>query len=815
MGLGIFALTQGIELSRAFLPGVAIEKLYLKLDKKLIVQAQSVRLRPHPKAKRRFVVAPYFRILDYVQNYFQNISIRHLYISDQEYIVHYSEGKFSVIARDFAAKVTLLHHGPKIDFRLQKLLYKPYNLTLEGNGTLASLNDVRFFGKFRIEDIPGTLRFAKIDNTLRFFASSKPFGYDAVQKLFAHIPLHRDIKAWSYKKIRAKRYRLVYLKGAYDIRKGLQTDSFEALLRAEDVAVHFRPDLPSAHVQRVLLHYKNDALRFKLQHPTYEGKKLDGSYVTIHNLVHGRSYIDIFIKTKTPFDATVRRLLGAFDVHLPLQQQTGVTDAQVTVRIWLKDLRTNVQGRFIAEDSSVLLDGVPLLLHHADIRLQDSKVLFRPSDVSLPPYVDASIKGYLDLDTRSGEIHLTAKRVHVKFGKLTLVDASDIKDVLFIDLDAKRFALKRLGVDFLFLEPKRVEIGDITRLLPYSKLLQSVGVQNGSLRLTLTTPMKLLAKLSIPNHTIMRAHRPVQDFTIHATIAQKSQFSVNDFAKGKFSQQHLYVQLHNIELVVPSKKTKHDFIKYFTLDASDIALHYKHHTLLAKKLHVKKENQSLTADGIYKAGSFHIAWLPQYIEITGHHLGDKFINALLGKKYLSGGVMDINASGPKEKVHGFVTYTGGYIKDLKVLNNLFAFINTVPALVTFSDPGYSRHGLFVDHAKTEFFYNDPKKIFIVKSLEVTGQSLTIKGYGVLDFARDTIAMKLDLQTLKNVSKLIKNIPIAGYIILGKDGSISTHVGLSGPIENPKVTTNVAKDTLFAPLNIIRRTLTLPFKLFGK
>ncbi|SFV51756.1 FIG01209130: hypothetical protein [hydrothermal vent metagenome] len=55
--------------------------------------------------------------------------------------------------------------------------------------------------------------------------------------------------------------------------------------------------------------------------------------------------------------------------------------------------------------------------------------------------------------------------------------------------------------------------------------------------------------------------------------------------------------------------------------------------------------------------------------------------------------------------------------------------------------------------------------------------------------------------------------MVGYIIF--DGqSISTTLKVYGKLEDPKVETMLAKDIIVAPLNIIKRTLLLPFHLLG-
>ena len=66
-----------------------------------------------------------------------------------------------------------------------------------------------------------------------------------------------------------------------------------------------------------------------------------------------------------------------------------------------------------------------------------------------------------------------------------------------------------------------------------------------------------------------------------------------------------------------------------------------------------------------------------------------------------------------------------------------------------------------------------------------------------------------------IVKLIKDIPIVNYIILGKDGGIDIKLLVSGNLNNPKVSKNLTKKVIEAPFGIIKRTLLTPFRIFMK
>ena len=77
-----------------------------------------------------------------------------------------------------------------------------------------------------------------------------------------------------------------------------------------------------------------------------------------------------------------------------------------------------------------------------------------------------------------------------------------------------------------------------------------------------------------------------------------------------------------------------------------------------------------------------------------------------------------------------------------------------------------------------------------------------------------LQVDLKLKTLKDISSFIGKIPLINHIFLGDDNSISTAIKISGNLEDPKVETEVFQDVVMTPLNILKRTLELPFKIFS-
>ena len=69
--------------------------------------------------------------------------------------------------------------------------------------------------------------------------------------------------------------------------------------------------------------------------------------------------------------------------------------------------------------------------------------------------------------------------------------------------------------------------------------------------------------------------------------------------------------------------------------------------------------------------------------------------------------------------------------------------------------------------------------------------------------------------LASWADIVKNIPVINYIFLGDDKKVTTKVLIKGSLSNPEYETNLGKEGVSVPLDMIERIFKLPGKLFEK
>ncbi len=807
--LGYFFLSEGVEIRSLHLLGLDIKKLYLKLDKKLIVRAKKIQISPSKKGAH-LKLDPYLWMINTLPKIFQTIDIEDISWHHKYHLsLHYRNGTFTLLSKEFTLRFSLWMDENLI-LTIQQLSLPRYNLLLTGKAVIRH-SDFDFKGKYRIEGIEGSLQLQKDGKVLSYALRSGTFSNQNLAKLFLHIPVDPLIKEWSYQRIKGRDYKLHYLKGQWHIGTPFDLRSVEALATAKDVKVHFNDSLSPAFIKKVALHLAKDNLYFKLFGPRYLDKNLQGSKVTIYHVGKRGSYLLLHIQTTSPFDEKIKRLLAAYHVHIPITQKQGVLQANVDLRIIFKNFSTDVRGTFHTRDSLITIQGLDLYLQKALFKIHNDQVIVRPSLVQIRPILTSGVYGTIDIAKSKGDFHLDNADLHIDQGFPILL-AKDIKEHMLLDLAHSKAHLVYFDTDILFDRIKTIQVHHLKKLIPFSPLLQKLAPLEGSLEVRLTPSIDFLAKIEKPNDLCYKNNHPITNFTITGHIAPRPRIRINDCA-AIVVDHTLSATIENVWIKLPKldSNSSQTIKKPLKLHFKHVTFFHKNHLIPLDDALIYIKSKAVTLRGRYQKGSIQGSLREGDIELRAKHLGSTFVNKLLGKKIVQGGSFDLEAKGKKDNFHGILTFHDTTIEKLKLINNLFATINTIPALVTLHNPGFSSQGLFVKNGAIEFRYH--KGHLLIKRLHITSYSLEFDGFGSIDLEHNTIQMNLWLKTLKSLTNIVSKIPIAGYILLGKDGSIAISLEVNGSLEDPKVTTHATKDAIKAPFNIIKRTLTLPFKLF--
>lgn len=232
----------------------------------------------------------------------------------------------------------------------------------------------------------------------------------------------------------------------------------------------------------------------------------------------------------------------------------------------------------------------------------------------------------------------------------------------------------------------------------------------------------------------------------------------------------------------------------------------KNRRILADTLSASLEGNDLDAQMSHARGSAKLRMKEGIYYVKGNHFNDIFMENLFAFSDFKGGDMSFELTGKVDDFQGIMRIENATLKEYKLLNNVLSFVNTVPSLATFSLPNYNTTGLPLKEVYSHYTFHNHQ--LNVDNFTLNSPELKMLGEGKMNFKEDSITGTLTLKS--DLGSKLGRVPMVGYILFGKDGSLSTTVNIKGKLSDPTVETAIAKEIITAPFNILKRTITYPF-----
>lgn len=191
--------------------------------------------------------------------------------------------------------------------------------------------------------------------------------------------------------------------------------------------------------------------------------------------------------------------------------------------------------------------------------------------------------------------------------------------------------------------------------------------------------------------------------------------------------------------------------------------------------------------------------------VTGAASPRKFLNGVArGRIQLTGMKGDAPFA---RRLNGNATIVveGGRFWKFGFITDIFSFVNIISIDELF------KSGLPYKDITGTFTMN--KGVITTSDLAFDSDSLRMSAIGRLQLPESTIDLTLALHPFVTIDRIIKNIPIVGWIITGKEEStVSFYFDIEGPVKNPDITPLPVKTIEKGVLGILQRLLN-PFKWF--
>ncbi|MCP3931657.1 MAG: DUF3971 domain-containing protein [Bacteroidetes bacterium] len=471
------------------------------------------------------------------------------------------------------------------------------------------------------------------------------------------------------------------------------------------------------------------------------------------------------------------------------------------------------------------IGGVDSIIDPFDISFSNDNVSLAKTRIAYGDFIASDLRGKFNITTDEGTLFLSSFTLsNESLGTLLALDdevAAKVKHS-----PRKLVAnLPQLGTAFYVDQSKvwNVECSNLQLLYKSSPLLQRFGIANGNINFgsnSGTLPFSIQGILVPPFRILVDGDSAYEQLAFTGRIDEHGITTViNDKVSAHFADK-IQIQSSDIEVNVGQLLR---YIDMFFQSDSQSPIERVDLEVIAKNtsLFLKKDNRAL-ADVIYiivRNGKTFMrlehqegkAWLfvdDKHLSFSGEKFNGNFIEGLLREASFSGGELSFSGKGTVENFTGLFLVKDTVLEDYSLMNNIFAFVNTIPALITFSFPEYSTKGMSVSSAVLNLHYNN--KLFEIDTLAIDSKPLDIYGTGTANLLDDTVDMDINLITTakENISK----IPFVGYVLVGEKKLPSITLKVTGKINDPKVSSTAFKDYIAWPVKTVFRAIKLPFNI---
>lgn len=380
-----------------------------------------------------------------------------------------------------------------------------------------------------------------------------------------------------------------------------------------------------------------------------------------------------------------------------------------------------------------------------------------------------------------------------------------------------------LGVDFATIqEGWKITVPDISLLSNNSPLLRQYKLTNGHADLFYYPNEQRYTFngiINYPYHLMIINDESLASYVFSGSYQHgKASLRVNDRLQIEYANT-VKIKANNIGINAPELARwldiPHESIeskessasKPIHLYATNSYLYLmKNRKVLADTLSASLEMGNLDAQMTHIKGSAKLRMKDGIYYVKGDHFNDIFMENLFAFSDFKGGDMSFELTGKVDDFQGIMRIENATLKEYKLLNNVLSFINTIPSLATFSLPNYNTTGLPLKEAYSHYTFRNHQ--LNIDNFTLNSPELKMVGEGKINYKEDSILGTLTLKS--DLGSKLGRVPLVGYILFGKDGSLSTTVNIKGKLSDPTVETAIAKEIITAPFNILKRTIAYPF-----
>jgi len=530
----------------------------------------------------------------------------------------------------------------------------------------------------------------------------------------------------------------------------------------------------------------------------------------------------VIFNTQALLSQKLTTLLKNFKINIPIYQAYGKNDIAAKIKYNLVNSKINTHIKIklnnsrivLSKNSHIDIDYSNLELNNSNIILHKTLLEYNQSIVNVKYLIN---NGLINLD----KSYITTNGIFKDLNITNIVELKDYPEQVNIDLKGIDIFLKNLKTNILIHKNIIVNINKLSKFYPYISYLKDYKLNDGNITVVIANDINITSHITKTNQTILEKHlKPLKKIDINTTISGNKfhiynndlDFNItNDINLTTISGNYKDLDINVTQFIDKNESNSSSDINISAhIKAKNSYIRYNNIKLYSNKLSIDYNNTNTKLISIYKDRNITLTYNNGNLKLYALNIREKTFKDITNTNILY--KPNINAFIIKNKnsdiIHGFIDIKKGYIKELKALTNIVAFINLIPSLVTFQAVGFSTKGYKIKKGHVEFMFCN--NIVYLRKIYIKGINMTFKGNGIVNLNTKQLDLNVDVILMV---KLLNDIPIVNYILFGKNNGLTLKINLKGDMTDPKVAPNVTKNILSGPLNIIKRTLLTPFRPF--
>jgi len=684
------------------------------------------------------------------------------------------------------------------------------------------------------------------------------------------VPLSRKLKVWIIERLKVKNIKLLNATGILDLNNtDIDLSTLKINLILNDAVLDFNPKKTSPlKSEKVFLNFNGGNLKMRFKNPSASGIKLNKSSAIIYNLLDNNTNLHLNLQTKSAINKELIQLVNSYDVlpkNFNIIQTSGISTIYTIIDIPFNDNPITAFVEIKNQKSDFDIYGNSVKLNNLDFTYKNKKILIKNLKANYKDFVLNSKKLTFDTNNKKLIFDLNIHNENDKSVDIEIVNNSivkqnkmygkvDIKSLSYSDLLVMKneilsynlFYDKTLNIllPMRYIAYKKDENNlstiNIKKLKLLNKYIPKYNLPKGSLELKTKNfkDISLQLKTDLSSYNIFYKKEKVNNIILDAKVKDMKRVTIKDnigLIKSKilllkrpviniaFNNMDVRYRTNTNNSKTTNCETKIIDLPCMNLDFKNGSFRYNNKLLKYKKLKIKTNYDQINIDLNNNNTKIKLNIKNKNILLDAKKLDSEFVNNLFEKKMIDSGFINLKVKGTQCLLEGNMKLKDINIKDATMLNNILLVANSAPSLINpllvvpnlykFASGGFMLSEYKIKEGYTDLKLNRDANTLNFNNINIQGVSSNFYGTTLIDLNKKQINAKLNVAIIQNYSKIIKHIPVAGYVLLGKNKNFSYSVDVTGDLKKPKVSTNLLKGTTKAPYNILKRVITLPLKLF--